>query len=510
MRMVFTRAPEDVFYPARDRLVAEFGRWAGRRRASADPFVVEVMVEYRWSEGDGLLGRWQPEDLRLLLCEWFPRAVTMRADEWATVLPTVRGFIDFLYERGLADARGADPEVLHAALDALVDEFDRAMADPARYGPAKFWSLRMLDTGVDPGDPTAAQRFIDDVRAGRVEVDEATLAQVMAGHLERLDAEPPPPLPVVALLPDDELRAAATKSRMLNRLVDFVEWVGDGRTLTATGRLRLADAREVIGILDLADVVDPQIGHRRFKTTSSEELYETSLVLAWARAARIVRIAKGRLLPVKSTRKVLQDPVALSSRAFDAFFGMGEVVCGADWTGSTVRWHFDEVTFGLVMGLYLAQESVPVADLQEIAAGIVAAAELIDVAERDTPWRQASDHDVRRALEALAMFGVVELDTDQAVLTPLGTALMAAHLRGEGVEVPTVESLRDETAEVVIAAAADGSPPVRDALAAVWLEGRPGAAGDLRALAARTDDTAHRKLATEWARMASRHHLRRV
>ncbi|GAA0226208.1 hypothetical protein [Cryptosporangium japonicum] len=305
MRMVYTHAPEEVFYPARDRLVAEFGRWAGRSRASADPFVVEAMVEHRWSEGDGLLGRWQPDDLGLLLCEWFPRAVTMRADEWAMVLPTVRGFLDFLHERGLADARGAEPEVLHAALDALADDFDRAMADPARYGPAKFWSLRMLDAGVDPADPEAAQRFIDDVRAGRVEVDEVLLEQVMVGHFERMDAESPPPLPVVALRPNDELRAAAAKSRMVNRLVEFVEWVGDGRVLTATGRLRLADAREVISLLGLADVIDPRIGQRTVTTKSSDELYETSIVLAWARVARIVRVVKGRLLPVKSARKLV-------------------------------------------------------------------------------------------------------------------------------------------------------------------------------------------------------------
>jgi hypothetical protein len=47
MRMVFTGSPDEVFYPARDRLVAAFDRWARRQRRAVDPFVVEAPIRRR-------------------------------------------------------------------------------------------------------------------------------------------------------------------------------------------------------------------------------------------------------------------------------------------------------------------------------------------------------------------------------------------------------------------------------------------------------------------------------
>jgi hypothetical protein len=78
--------------------------------------------------------------------------------------------------------------------------------------------------------------------------------------------------------------------------------------------------------------------------------------------------------------------------------------------------------------------------------------------------------------------------------------------------VPTVEDLLDETAEVVIAAAADAPPPLREELLSAWCQRHPDSgSADLRALARRTNDRDHRKLAERYARNASRtggRHLR--
>src|SRR6185312_15291 len=57
MRMVFSGADEDVFYPAQERLAAAVGRWARKHRRDVDPFVVGALVEHRWADGDGILGR---------------------------------------------------------------------------------------------------------------------------------------------------------------------------------------------------------------------------------------------------------------------------------------------------------------------------------------------------------------------------------------------------------------------------------------------------------------------
>lgn len=513
MRMVFTAAPGEVYYGARDRLVAAFGRWARRQQRTVDAFVVEALVDHRWDAGDGILCRWQQADLREALLDWFPRKVTMPPGEWQTVVPTVNAFVDFLFAEDLADSRCAEPDQLHAALDELADDFDVAMGTQSRYGLAKFWTMRMLAAGVDPADPHAAERYIADVRAGRITVDQELLDQVMNNHLAATADERPPPLPVVATPDDATLATSAAESVALVRIQRFAEWASPGRALTATGRLRLADARELISILDVRDVVDPQIGATVFKTKSSEELYETSVVFAWARAARVVRVVKGRLVPVKSAAKLLTDPLALAHRACEAFFNLGEAVCGSGYAESMIRWRFDEVTFAVMMGLYLAQDQVDTADLEEIAFRIAEATTFMDP---DSPyadvWRRQCDNDVHRLLTQLALLGAVDVNDGKAELTPLGTVLVAGHLRRRGVTVPTVQDLLDETAEVVITAAADAPPSVRRELLTAWCERHPDtASADLRALAGRTDDRAHRKLAETYAHKAHRtngRHLR--
>jgi hypothetical protein len=504
MRMVFTATPDEVFYPARDRLVVAFEKWARRQRRPADAFVVETVLEHRWADGDGLLCRWQSADFHEVLAGWFPRQVTIPPGEWDLVIPTMHAFVDFLFAEDLADARCSEADELHATLDALTEEFDAAMSDETRYGFAKFWSMRMLAAGVDPTDQSAAERYIADVQAGMITVDQQVLDQVLRNHLTAGDDEQPPPLPVVALADDVTLAESAAQALALVRILRFVDWVGTGRALTATGRLRLADARELISVLNLADVIDPQIGGKTFKTQSSEELYETSVVFAWAKAARVVRVVKGRLVPVKSAAKLLTDPLALAHRAFDALFALREAICAPDWSESMIGWRFDEVTFGLVMGLYLAQEPIATTDLEEIAFHIVEESTFLNFDSPHTDiWRRRSDNDIHRVLNQLALLGAVELENNQAALTTLGVALVADHLRRQGLSVPTLEDLLDETAEVVITHAADAPPAVRDSLLTAWRERHPDTApAQLRALAARTDDRSHRKLAETCMRAA--------
>jgi hypothetical protein len=513
MRMVFTAAPDEVFYPARDRLVAAFDRWARRQRRTVDPFIVEALIEHRWDAGDGLLCRWHPADLREALLDWFPRKVTMPPGEWQTVVPTVHAFVDFLFAEDLADRHCAEPDHLHAVLEGLAGDFDVAMGDQSRYGLAKFWGMRMLAAGVDPADPPAAERYITDVRAGRIAVDQELLDQVMTNHLTAADDERPPVLPVVAMPDDATLARFAAGSVALARIQRFAEWAAPGRTLTATGRLRLADARELISLLDLVDVIDPQIGGKVFKTKSSEELYEISVVFAWARTARVVRVVKGQLVPVKSASKLLADPLALAHRVFEGFLSLGQAVCGSGYAESMIRWRFDEVTFALLMGMYLARDQVDLADLEEIAFRVAEDTMFVDVESPHADiWRRQCDNDVHRLLTQLHLLGAITLNDRQARLTPLGTGLVAGHLRRQGVTVPTWQDMLDETAEVVVAAAADAPPPARDDLLTGWCQGHPDtASADLRALARRTDDRAHRTLAETYAQKVRRttgRHLR--
>ncbi|MBO4208343.1 hypothetical protein [Micromonospora echinofusca] len=501
MRMVFRLAPEEAYAPARDRLIRRFDTWARRQRRPVDPFVVMALLDHRWSDGDGLLGRWQPGDFEVTLLDWFPRKVTLAAAETGTVLPTVHAFVDFLFDQDLADRHCADQAELHAALDKMTDEFDAVMTDERRYGPAKFWTMRMLGAGVDPDDPAATQRYVDEVNAGRVPVDPTLLAQVMANHLEG-SPDQPPPLPFVAAPADDVARTWAEQSVAVGRLRGLVAWVGAGRTLTATGRLRLADARELVELLETGDVLDPVIGDRVWKTRSSDDLYGVSVHVAWARAARVVRVVKGRLLPVKSAAKVVADPLALARRALAACFDrdFGTTVCVGGWAESILRWQVDEAVSTLALTLFTSTGPVPVAALRDLVYATVLDVPAPDE-EQERYWRMGADRDTDLLIDLLGELGVLTVDGQHVELTPLGATLIAGQLRSFGLRVPGIEEFVDETAEVVVSTAADTDPASAAALLDAWYAHDPERSrAELRALAERTDDAAHRRLAKAYAR----------
>ncbi|MFG3710213.1 hypothetical protein [Micromonospora sp. NPDC047730] len=502
MRMVYTSAPPDVFYPARERLLRKLDRWARKRRRPIDLFVIEELLEHRWSAGDGLLGRWQPEDLEETLLDWFPRRVTLPPDEWAEVVPSMVALVDFLFEQDLADRRCADRHLLHGLLDKIAAPFEDAMADQSRYGLAKFWTMRMLAEGVDPTDQVAAERFIADLHAGRIAVNQAVLNRVMANHLHAEDSDRHPPLPLVAVPDDDTLRELAAGSVTVRRLEELVRWLGDGRTLTTTGRLRLSDARELVVLLDTGDVVDPVIGDRMFKTRSSDELYGLAVLVAWARATRVVRVVKGQLVPVKSAAKTLADPLALARRAFDGLFELGKAVCGSGWAESVLRWRFDDAVFAVMMALLFARKPMPVDELRQLAYQ-VACDELgfePGTEEQERGWRQLADNDTDRLIDQLARLGAVEKDGDVVGLTALGVGLLAGHLREQGVAVPTLDQLLEEVAEVVVATATSSPAETAAVLMRAWCARNSAtASAELRALAKRTDDPEHRRLALSYA-----------
>ncbi|WP_033339745.1 hypothetical protein [Catenuloplanes japonicus] len=485
MRMVWTYAPDEDFFPARDRLVDAFERWARRAGRGADLFVAEVLIEQRWSVGDGLLGRWQPDDLRYALLEYFPRTVT--TTHWSEMIATVHTFVDFLFDADLADAKCADASVLHAALDALSVDFDAAMADETRFGPAKYWSMRMLAAGVNIENEAEIAAFMTDVQHGRVPVDEAVLARVVENQLTD-DDESLLPLPPFDPPTPEALTAVAAGSVALDRLLRFTAWVGDGRALTPKGNLKLADAAELITLLGLSD----RFNAPPFKVRSSEELYETNVVFAWAKEARFVRVVKGRVLPNKSAARTLKDPAAAARRAFEAFFAVGRAVAPPGYLDSIVPYRFDEFAFALLMAMFMAQRPIDAEERSDIVNGLID--EFFDP-DPDGIFDPVHERDVDLMLTQLDLFGAVRHDEERTTLTPFGAALFVEHLRGEDITVPTFDDLLAETAEFVVALAAE-TPTIAATLLTRWRDHRPETgAAELRALADRTDDPEHRALA---------------
>ena len=84
-----------------------------------------------------------------------------------------------------------------------------------------------------------------------------------------------------------DLEAAAENAPLTGQVRSLLAWAGEGRKLTQTGRIGLADARYLVEVLGTGDQIDPEIGGRVFKTQSSEELAHLTRVVEWAKAGHL-------------------------------------------------------------------------------------------------------------------------------------------------------------------------------------------------------------------------------
>jgi hypothetical protein len=212
----------------------------------------------------------------------------------------------------------------------------------------------------------------------------------------------------------------------------LVGWVGVGRKLTQTGRVTLADARALVEVLDTGDRMDPVIGDRTFKTKSSEELYHLTLLVEWAKAARLLRTTGGRLLPVKKNAKLLDHPAELRGALFSALPRIGPAVTVSGWLESLLTHEYDRGLQALLQRLYAATAPVPLSDLYEVVWQAVSPLYALDDLSPDRlgHLRTANDHDIQRVLKALASLGAVHLTEAIAELTADGR-IGTARMRGE-------------------------------------------------------------------------------
>lgn len=96
------------------------------------------------------------------------------------------------------------------------------------------------------------------------------------------------------------LERLARKCRAVEDIKALIEVIGDRSTLTAKGNLSLSDARHLAEMIDCTEDFDEKIGHKIFKTKSSIEIEPVDLAFRWARAARLVKVAKGKVSPTRN------------------------------------------------------------------------------------------------------------------------------------------------------------------------------------------------------------------
>lgn len=524
MRLVFGPHDHEEYSGARERLQSLVVAWARHRGVPVEPALVAAALDHRHGV-DGRLGHWTRAHVADALAVWFPRTVALLDDDRDAVPAALHALVGFLAERDWLDLASATPAELHAQIDDSTPALHDALADERNLDLGTFWAVQLRRHGVPAADPAAVARFLERVRRGEADVDREALAEVTrreAGPAET-DRDATADLPPVLLPGAAALLAAADASEALARLRAVTRWVRAGRPLTADGRLLLADARALAAALH----VD---AFSRDHARTADDLPETSLLVAWARQARLVRVVKGRLVPVKGAAPLLGRPIELWHRAFTALGDLGEHFGGSNVFGAPSL-------FGMSLG-----EALPILLFELYAAGgdpiplelfhrLVRAAVnerfgcVVDDLAGDVEqrlWRR----DVTALVDALELLGAVTLgespehdeltelagrddpDPTLVALTPIGLWAVRELLLEQGVPAPLVGELAGDDIEYVCVRLAGLRPEVREAELAAWVAARsPRAAADeLTRLLRRTDEPAHRTLALQALRRNGERH----
>ncbi|WP_410641176.1 hypothetical protein [Amycolatopsis sp. lyj-346] len=481
MRTYYDRDDHEGYEAGQDLLVRRFTGWADAQGREVDPYAVVSALQFRHTSVDGRLTWWTTAQVREFLLSYVPRTLSATADEAVLVPETLRMFLRYLHQNGLADPMGEPLADLEAAVAKATPEFPAAMADERNFGIAKFWVMTAARNGVDLSDHDALNAFLAEVREGKHSYDAELVAEIAARHVveqtERAFSQPPVSLPA-----DSELADAAEASPIVAQLRKLVDWVGDGRALTSTGNLKLADARELVSLLDTGDTLDRDLGDKVESVRSSADLPHLAIVFELAKRTRIVRVVKGKLVRVAKAAPLLKNALALWTAAFDALPGPGLLVKETGWAPSYVLLldqNLDIVLPDVLNTIYGMPEPIPVVRLAESAWLACAGYAGFDLGPSTEPiWREGLASEFRRLLAKLAEFGAVELtvgppdpmyttdlvpenselppdvqgrlrsaldapSVDLVTLTPLGARAVRVRLLREGRVAPLVGDLAD-------------------------------------------------------------------
>ncbi len=480
----------------------------------AEPSLVAAALDHKHSV-DGRLGHWTRAHVADALAVWFPRTVALLEDDRDAVPAALHALIGFLAHHDWLDSRSDEPAALHAQVVDSTPALHDALDDERNHDLGTFWAVQMLRHGVATADPSAVARFLGRVNAGELAVDRAALEEI----IRRQEADVPEPvraeLPPVILPGAARLLAAADSNVALARLRAFTRWVRAGRAVTREGRLLIGDARAVADVLDLDHF-------SRARARVSDDLPEITLLLHWARQARLVRIMHGRLVQVKSAAQLLSRPIELWRRAFEALGGIGEHFGGSNVFGapSLFGMGLGEAYPILLQQLYAAGgDPMPVELFHRIVRDIVNERMgcVVDDLAGDVEqrlWRR----DVTALLDALELLGAVYLeerldgedhgdlielagrddpDPTLVALTPIGMWAVHEMLTEQGVHAPLVGEYADEDIEYVCVRCSGLRPEVAEAELAAWVQARPRrtAAQEILRYLNRAEDFGHRELA---------------
>jgi len=146
-------------YDGKAELTAEFlARPDATDLPDVDDMIDTICTFAGYCDGDPL--RWSPTRVETFLSIWVPAKV-IADDKWYTNLPIVlREWLRFA-----ADSRGLPQHALDlnlATVDRSTKQMHKNRDDPAMVTPGSAMIRELLDSGIDPTDKPATQKWIDD------------------------------------------------------------------------------------------------------------------------------------------------------------------------------------------------------------------------------------------------------------------------------------------------------------------------------------------------------------
>lgn len=200
-----------------------------------------------------------------------------------------------------------------------------------------------------------------------------------------------------------ELASAAGQAVLTGQIRGFLNWLGEGRKITRTGHIRLDDARRLVHLLATGDIARP--------VRSSTELPYLTRLVEWSKGARLIRAARGRLVP---------RDAGLADRPLDLVLALLAVYPEASGAifplngtqRSPVAIHFRDLAPAFLLAVAHHPGPCPVSELGEAAyrlADTRYALEQLTDAELEN-LRRTIGVDVILAMSALHALGVAVLD----------------------------------------------------------------------------------------------------
>jgi hypothetical protein len=479
-------------------LLDEFAEWLGddgEPNAADTVSAAEMFVDWRCTYSNGLLDDFTENDIVEFLLEWCPRKYSAGPDDAWAVCQSVGTFLEFLGETDKL-AGGRERALRLAGLaDDLAPDMHDAMADPANFGLAKsiLSHPAVNPPGLPPivellahGDPT----IMDDLEAEL----QARLAVFNGLPIDErkvlidLFMEPPPSaveLPFLHIPPaQTDVETAAGAAPLLGKIDALRDYLGPtGKPLTARGNIRRADGRALIALLDTGDEMDPQIGDRTFRTSSTAELPGLTQMIEVAKAAGAVRVTLRRLVPVKTWWR--RSATERATSVYRAILDIGPL-----WSRRSRGYPlFDDADALLDDGIVHWLAGLLAPDAEVPLDDVVALADEVLAGELGRYWPRWSDdlgdmarRGVSRIFEVLVAAGVVEWSDSRQVptsvdsyptggtvrLTALGRHVVPDDLPDAGYMLRRLDDLADAPASALIEALDWVPDDQRHVVAAGW------------------------------------------